>query len=194
MRFNPSVSLPRLKISGNVALRFLFNNIWPSLEWGNRNCDQGVRKITIFDKNETMQTVRLRINDKIYDKLIWLLSKFSKDEVEIIPESEDFIRNQKYLAGELNEIVSGKANFIELNEAETRLENPIIEPVYVKISPATTRGKYLIGLLRDLSKAGNDIEFDDIPNDETIQSIRRARAKKGYKAKDVKDLFKQLEA
>ncbi|MBV2246959.1 MAG: hypothetical protein KUL83_07330 [Lentimicrobium sp.] len=141
-----------------------------------------------------MQTVRLRINDKIYDKLIWLLSKFSKDEVEIIPESEDFIRNQKYLAGELNEIVSGKANFIELNEAETRLENPIIEPVYVKISPATTRGKYLIGLLRDLSKAGNDIEFDDIPNDETIQSIRRARAKKGYKAKDVKDLFKQLEA
>lgn len=141
-----------------------------------------------------MQTVWLRINDKIYDKLIWLLSKFSKDEVEIIPESEDFIRNQKYLAGELNEIVSGKANFIELNEAETRLENPIIEPVYVKISPATTRGKYLIGLLRDLSKAGNDIEFDDIPNDETIQSIRRARAKKGYKAKDVKDLFKQLEA
>jgi hypothetical protein len=72
-----------------------------------------------------MQTVRLRINDKIYDKLIWLLSKFSKEEVEIIPESEDFIRNQKYLAGELDEILSGKATFLELNETETRLENVI---------------------------------------------------------------------
>ena len=72
-----------------------------------------------------MQTVRLRINDKIYDKLIWLFSKFSRDEVEIIPESEDFIRNQKYLAGELNEIVSGNTKFMELNEAETKLENVI---------------------------------------------------------------------
>ena len=150
-------------------------------------------KITIFDKKETMQTVRLRINDKIYDKLIWLLSKFSRDEVEIIPESEDFIRNQKYLAGELNEIVSGNANFMEMNEAETRLENPITEQVYVKISSATTRGKYLIGLLRDLSHTGKDIKFDNIPNGETIQSVKNARAKKGYKAKDVKDLFKQLE-
>lgn len=87
--------------------------------------EDNVRKITIFDKKETLQTVRLRINGKIYDKLIWLLSKFSRDEVEIIPESEDFIRNQKYLAGELNEIVSGKANYMELNEAETRLENVI---------------------------------------------------------------------
>lgn len=141
-----------------------------------------------------MQTVRLRINDKIYDKLIWLLSKFSRDEVEIIPESEDFIRNQKYLAGELNEIVSGNANFMEMNEAETRLENPITEQVYVKISSATTRGKYLIGLLKDLSKAGNDIEVENIPNDDTIQSVKNARAKKGYKAQNVKDLFKQLEA
>ena len=141
-----------------------------------------------------MQTVRLRINDKIYDKLIWLLSKFSRDEVEIIPESEAFIRNQKYLAGELNEIVSGEANFMELNEAETRLDSLNKEAVTVKISPATLRGKYLIGLLRDLSKAGKDIEFEDIPNDETIQSIKNARSKKGYKAKDVKDLIKQLEA
>jgi len=72
-----------------------------------------------------MQTIRLRVNDKIYDKLIWLLNKFNKDEIEIIPESEDFIRNQKYLAGELNEITSGKATFMELNEAEERLENTI---------------------------------------------------------------------
>jgi len=72
-----------------------------------------------------MQTLKLRVNDRVYDKLIWLLSKFNKDEVEIIPENTDFVKNQNYLAGELNEILKGKANFIEMDEAEQRLENSI---------------------------------------------------------------------
>ena len=69
-----------------------------------------------------------------------------------------------------------------------------MEAVTVRISPNTTRGKYLIGLLKDLAKDGKDVVFYDMPNDETIQSVEDARSKKGYKAKDVKDLFKQLEA
>jgi len=70
-----------------------------------------------------MQTLRLRVNERVYDKLIWFLSKFSRDEVEIIPEDIVFESNQKYLAGELDEILNGKANFIEMDEAEQRLEN-----------------------------------------------------------------------
>ena len=70
-----------------------------------------------------MQTLRLRVNERVYDKLIWFLSKFSKDEVEIIPEDIVFESNQKYLAGELDEILKGKANFIGLDEAEQRLES-----------------------------------------------------------------------
>ncbi len=72
-----------------------------------------------------MHTVKLRVNDGAYDKLILLLSKFNKDEVEIIPETADFAKNQKYLTGELNEILNGKARFIEMDEAEQRLENII---------------------------------------------------------------------
>jgi len=72
-----------------------------------------------------MHTVKLRVNDGVYEKLIWLLSKFNKDEVEIIPETSDFTTNQKYLASELNEILNSKAKFIEMNEAEQRLENVI---------------------------------------------------------------------
>ncbi len=69
-----------------------------------------------------MHTVRLRVNDRVYDKLIGLLGKFSKDEVEVISETNDFIMNQKYLSGELNEILNGKAKFIEMDEVEQRLE------------------------------------------------------------------------
>ncbi len=72
-----------------------------------------------------MQTVRLRVNDRIYDKFLWLLSKFNKDEIEVIPETNDFAKNQKYLSDELNEILSGKAKYIEMGEADRRLENII---------------------------------------------------------------------
>jgi hypothetical protein len=65
------------------------------------------------------------VNDGVYDKLILLLSKFNKDEVEIIPETSDFEKNQKYLANELDEILNGKATFVEMGEAEQRLENII---------------------------------------------------------------------
>jgi hypothetical protein len=72
-----------------------------------------------------MHTLILKVNDRIYDKLLGLLSKFSKDEVEVISEKEDFAKDQKYLVGELNEILDNKANFIAMEEAEQRLENVI---------------------------------------------------------------------
>lgn len=72
-----------------------------------------------------MHTMKLKVNDGVYDKLIELLSKFERDEVEIIHETSDFAKNQNYLTSELNEILTGKATFLEVNEAEQRLENII---------------------------------------------------------------------
>jgi hypothetical protein len=74
-----------------------------------------------------MHTLRLKVNDKVYDKLLGLLGKFSRDEIEIIADTSDFTKNQKYLDQELNEILNGKANFIEVEEAEKRLENVILK-------------------------------------------------------------------
>ena len=73
-----------------------------------------------------MQTIRLRINDRIYDKLIWLLSKFNNDEIEIITENSEFIENQEYLTSEFNEIIQGKAVFVDINEVNERLEKIIV--------------------------------------------------------------------
>jgi hypothetical protein len=72
-----------------------------------------------------MHTIRLRINDRIYDKLLWLLSKFDNDELEIISEDAEFVENQKYLNSELNEIIQGKAKFVDINEVNDRLETII---------------------------------------------------------------------
>jgi hypothetical protein len=72
-----------------------------------------------------MHSVRLKIDDKIFDRLIWLLSKFSKEELEIEIEDENYTINKKYLESELKEMQEGRATFISVNEAEARFENAI---------------------------------------------------------------------
>ena len=65
--------------------------------------------------------------------------------------------------------------------------------VQVKIKTNTKRGKHMLGLLQEMAKTGRDIEFEHIPNDETIEAINDARKKKGMKAENADDLFNQLE-
>jgi hypothetical protein len=72
-----------------------------------------------------MHTLRLKISDKVFDRLVWFLSKFSIEEVEIINEDTEFFENQKYLENELGDIIKGQANFIEINDVDARLENII---------------------------------------------------------------------
>lgn len=72
-----------------------------------------------------MHTIQLKISDKVYDKFIWLLSKFNKDEIEIVSEQNDFNATKEYLHQELAEIDKGNANFISQADFENRL-NEII--------------------------------------------------------------------
>lgn len=72
-----------------------------------------------------MHTLRLKVNDKVFDKLVWFLGKFSNDEVEIINEDSEFFENQKYLEKELKDLINGKTNLVEIDEVEARLENRI---------------------------------------------------------------------
>ena len=72
-----------------------------------------------------MQTIVLKINDKIYDQVLVLLSRFGKDEIEIVVGNSTFNDDQKYLEKELNEIISGEARFLGVEEAEIELEKRI---------------------------------------------------------------------
>jgi hypothetical protein len=72
-----------------------------------------------------MQTIILKINDEIYDQVLGLLSRFGKDEIEIVVENSTFNDDQKYLEKELNEIISGEAKFLGVEEAEVELEKRI---------------------------------------------------------------------
>jgi hypothetical protein len=72
-----------------------------------------------------MHTLKLKINDRVYDRLIALLSKFEKGDVEIVSETSEFANNKAYLSQELNEILTEKTSFLTLEETEQRFETVI---------------------------------------------------------------------
>ena len=72
-----------------------------------------------------MQTIRLRVNDRIYKNLIKLLSKFSKDDIQVIEEDENYISIQQYLKKELSTVEDGSAEYIDINELDNTLDATI---------------------------------------------------------------------
>jgi len=44
-----------------------------------------------------MQTIQLRVSDKVYGNLLWLLSRFENNEIKVIKENNQFLSIQDYL-------------------------------------------------------------------------------------------------
>lgn len=72
-----------------------------------------------------MQTIRLRVNDKIYKHLMWFLRRFNNEEIEVITENEKFISVREYLQEELNKVEDGNAEYISIDQLDNELENTI---------------------------------------------------------------------
>jgi len=72
-----------------------------------------------------MQTIRLRVSDNIYKNLMWLLNRFTKEEIQVISENDEFLSTQAYLKAELEKIENGTAEFISLDELADELEATI---------------------------------------------------------------------
>ncbi len=72
-----------------------------------------------------MQTIRLRVNDRVYKTLIRLLSKFNKDDIQVIEEDDNYISIQQYLKKELSTVEDGSAEYIDIDELEDILDATI---------------------------------------------------------------------
>ena len=73
----------------------------------------------------TMQTIRLRVNEKVYKNLIRFLSKFSNDEIQVIEENETYLSIQQYLEKELASVEDGSAEYITIEDLENILDATI---------------------------------------------------------------------
>ena len=65
-----------------------------------------------------MHTLRLRVDNKIYKNLMWFLTRFSKDEIQIEEESDQYISTRQYLEKELKTIEEGKAEYISIEQLD----------------------------------------------------------------------------
>ncbi|MEQ9188487.1 MAG: hypothetical protein RLP15_12190 [Cryomorphaceae bacterium] len=63
-----------------------------------------------------MAILRIQISDKVLDKVLWLLGHFSKDEVEIIEEDLEFLKQKQFVQDELRRMDNGEVDFISVDE------------------------------------------------------------------------------
>lgn len=72
-----------------------------------------------------MQTIRLRVNEKVYKNLMLLLSKFSREEIQVIEENDTFLSIQQYLEKELASVEDGSAKYLSIDELDNNLDATI---------------------------------------------------------------------
>ncbi|MEI6328889.1 MAG: hypothetical protein WCP16_06630 [Pseudanabaena sp. ELA645] len=71
-----------------------------------------------------MRTITLQIDDSVSDKFLWLLDRFSKDEIKILDQS-DYVSDDEYLRGIegiVQNIKAGRAEPIEQGATLDKLD------------------------------------------------------------------------
>jgi hypothetical protein len=72
-----------------------------------------------------METIRLKFNSNIKDKILELLSSFSSDELEIVQEDFEFKKDRSMLQARVDKINNATAQFSTFEELDSRLEETI---------------------------------------------------------------------
>ena len=71
-----------------------------------------------------MQTIHIQVSDKVYDRFMWFLKKFGKNEIKILEEENTFLKAQKQAEKNLNELKNTQI-FDSLEDLERKLEDKI---------------------------------------------------------------------
>ena len=74
-----------------------------------------------------MATIKLKVSDKILDKVLWLLKQFNIEDLEIIESDVVFDENMSYVHSEFERLKSGKSTMYSIDEADEMLEKVIRE-------------------------------------------------------------------
>lgn len=70
-----------------------------------------------------MTTLKIKIDDKALEKVLWLLSHFTKDEVEIDTNDLEFIKNKAAIKTELDRMKKGEAEYITEDEMTAQVND-----------------------------------------------------------------------
>lgn len=74
-----------------------------------------------------MTTLKIKVSDKVLDKFLWLLSRFNKNEVQIINELSEFDINKKKVHSDYQKLVKGQTKLYSLEDIEKELDDIIAQ-------------------------------------------------------------------
>ncbi len=69
-----------------------------------------------------METIKIEFQSSVKEKLIEFLNSFSKNELHIIEEDDDFLENKKILQNRLDELRQGKSELVSIQDYEDLLD------------------------------------------------------------------------
>ena len=72
-----------------------------------------------------MATLKLKVSDKILDKVMWLLGQFKSEDLQIVESDDSFEANKRYVQYELSRLESGESKSYSIEEVDEILENSI---------------------------------------------------------------------
>jgi hypothetical protein len=72
-----------------------------------------------------MATLKLKVSDKILDKVLWLLEQFNSEDLQVIENDERFEKDKIYAQKELQRLESGESKSYSVEELEVVLEKSI---------------------------------------------------------------------
>jgi len=76
-----------------------------------------------------MHTIRMVVSDKVFENLMWFLSRFNTEEIQVITKGDEYISVRNYLQHELNLVEEGKMEYLTLEQLDQQLEETIIKHV-----------------------------------------------------------------
>jgi IS1 family transposase len=71
-----------------------------------------------------MATIKLRVSEKVLDKVMWLLHQFKAEDVEVI-ENDDFEIQKRSVQREYDRMANGQSKTYTVEEADAILEKTI---------------------------------------------------------------------
>lgn len=71
-----------------------------------------------------MNTITIKVSDKIYNHLMWFLKRFSKDELEIV-EIQNFEKIKSELHDDLQQSLNSPENHLSIEELDALLEDTL---------------------------------------------------------------------
>jgi hypothetical protein len=72
-----------------------------------------------------MATLKLKVSDKILDKVMWLLGQFKSEDLQIIEQDDQFTIDQKYAREQLERLESCNFKTYSIDEVDNLLDSTI---------------------------------------------------------------------